>query len=139
MPLAPDKENAQTKTTKKYTLRLSQTLLNRVEKHLACLKFIHSSSPSKRKWVLQAIHQKMDREKGASFPDLPKRGTILLEIDPELAETLDQRVELIRKVRGSYSLKSWMVDAIEERLELEARQIEKEAAQIQATSSHDEL
>ena len=81
----------------------------------------------------------MDREKGSSFPNLPKRGTILLEIDPELSETLEQRVDLIRKVRGSYSLKSWMVDAIEERLELEAREIEKEAAQIQATSSKDEL
>jgi hypothetical protein len=139
MPLAPDETSASLKTKKKYTLRLSQTLLNRIEKHLSCLKFVHSSSPSKRKWVLQAIHQKMDREKSTPFPDPPKRGTILLEIDPELSETLEQRVDMIRKVRGSYSLKSWLVDAIEERLELEARQIEKEAAELQTASIKEEF
>ena len=122
------------KKTKKYTLRLSQTLLNRIEKHLACLKFIQNSSPSKRKWVMEALHKKLNREKSLNFPDLPKRGTVLLEIDPNLSDALDQRVELIRKVRGSYSLKSWMVDAIEERLEQEMRDAEQKAAEIQAES-----
>ncbi len=136
MPTATDMSKETTsKKTKKYTLRLSQTLLHRIEKHLACLKFIQNSSPSKRKWVMEALNKKINKEKSLNFPDLPKRGTILLEIDSDLSDALDQRVELIRKVRGSYSLKSWMVDAIEERLEQEMRLAEQKAAQIQSEST----
>lgn len=102
---------------RKYTLRITRTLIERLNRHLSYLKFVKNRRFSKRAWVLDALREKMDRDKKSEIPDIPKRGVILLDLEDELASELDAKVRLVRDVRGSYSIKSWMVDAIEEKLE----------------------
>lgn len=105
---------------RKYTLRITRTLVERLNRHLSYLKFVRNKRFSKRSWVLDALREKIEGEKKSDIPDIPKRGVILLELEDELASELDAKVRLIRDVRGSYSIKSWMVDAIEEKLERDA-------------------
>lgn len=105
---------------RKYTLRITRTLVERLNRHLSYLKFVKNKRFSKRSWVLDALREKIEGEKNTDIPDIPKRGVILLELEDELAREVDAKVRLVRDVRGSYSIKSWMVDAIEEKLERDA-------------------
>ena len=108
---------------RKYTLRITRTLVERLNRHLSYLKFVKNRRFSKRSWVLDALREKIESEKKSDIPDIPKRGVILLELEDELARELDAKVRLVRDVRGSYSIKSWMVDAIEEKLERDAHSL----------------
>jgi len=111
---------------RKYTLRITRTLVERLNRHLSYLKFVKNKRSSKRSWVLEALREKIESEKKSDIPDIPKRGVILLELEDDLARELDAKVRLVRDVRGSYSIKSWMVDAIEEKLERDAHALRAE-------------
>lgn len=111
---------------RKYTLRITRTLVERLNRHLSYLKFVKNKRFSKRSWVLEALHEKIEEEKKSDIPDIPKRGVILLELEDGLAREVDAKVDLVREVRGSYSIKSWMVDAIEEKLERDAHALRTE-------------
>ncbi len=104
----------------RYTLRLHQTLVKRIDQHLFCLHFIENAYLSKRSWILSALKEKLDLEEHRELPKLPKPSAILIELDTQTLSRLMHQMSIIRKIKGSYSMKSWMIDAIEEKLEKEA-------------------
>lgn len=122
---------------RKYTLRITRTLIDRLNRHLSYLKFIRQRKFSKRSWVLKALEEKIALDKEREVPDIPKRGVILLELGEELAHELDEKVELVRSVRGSYSIKSWMVDAIEEKLERDISGMRRSEGRVDNSTRED--
>lgn len=121
-----DKVAPSSAAKRKYTLRITRTLVDRLNRHLSYLKYVKNNRCSKRSWVLSALREKIAIEREQDVPDIPKRGVILLELDKELTDELEAKVRLVRDVRGSYSIKSWMVDAIEEKLERDIKKDEVE-------------
>jgi len=129
-------ENSPSDKTDKsrYTLRLHQTLVKRIDQHLFCLHFIENAYLSKRSWIISALQEKLDLEEHRELPKLPKPSAILLEIDAKILSRLMRQMSIIRKIKGSYSMKSWMIDAIEEKLEREAYKAAKIAEKIRLPS-----
>lgn len=107
--------------------------MERVLKHLSCLKLGRSTYQSTRGWIAQAILDKLDRDESLPMPKVPKNSHVLLQVEPEVLERLEKQVNLIKKLKGSYSIKSWIVDAIEEKLSNDAAKASQIVSQARRT------
>lgn len=103
-----------------YTLRLHQKLVQRIDQHLFCLHLVDNTYLSKRAWIVSAIEEKLDLEENRELPKLPKPSATLIELHAKTLSRLMHQMSIIRKIKGSYSMKSWMIDAIEEKLAKES-------------------
>lgn len=117
-------------TEKKYILRMHQSLMERILKHISCLKFTNPSYQSTRGWILKAVEEKLTHDESLEIPKLPKISHVLLELDTATLERLERQVNLIKKLKGSYSIKSWVIDAIEDKLMRDSHKVSQIAAQI---------
>lgn len=122
-----------TSQRKKYILRIHRALMERILRHLSCLKFGESSYQSTRGWISKAIQEKLSREEMLPMPKVPKNSHVLLQVDPEILERLGNQVALIKKLKGSYSIKSWIVDAVEEKLSIDAPKATRMISQMRHT------
>jgi hypothetical protein len=132
-----EEEPSQTATKivrKKYILRMHSSVMERILKHISSLKLKKSSYQSTRGWIIQAIEDKLQRDESLSTPKVPKSSHVLLSIDGDTIERLDAQVNLIKKLKGSYSIKSWIIDAIEEKLGHDTRLVSQLAQKIREES-----
>lgn len=119
---------------KKYILRIHPSVMERILKHLSCLKLTKSTYQSTRGWIAKAILEKLDRDESLPMPKVPKNSHVLLQVEPEVLERLENQVHLIKKLKGSYSLKSWIIDAVEEKLSNDAAKASRIVAQVRRDS-----
>lgn len=108
---------------KQYTVTISPILYDKFNRHLLFLKKLCQVGQTKQKWLMEAIHEKLQREKN-STEGLPER-RINIKIDVLTLKKVSERIDFIRKFRTSYSKKQWIADAIEEKLEIEKNSVTK--------------
>lgn len=134
----PNSSEKQQRTTscKLVTIRVGEHFFSRVENHVRTLKYINKLYPKKKEWIAKAIHEKLDREhKEKSFQEeskgIPRTKHINVELDLQINEDLEKRINVIKKVRSGFSKKQWILEAIMEKLELE-----EAGAQLRAEKIH---
>ncbi|MBT4936328.1 hypothetical protein HON22_00250 [Candidatus Peregrinibacteria bacterium] len=110
-------EEEKTETEKGYTLKLGDSLFSRIDNHLLQMKYLSSERQSRQNWILNAVKEKLNQDLLSSA--IPKIRSTTLRIDPKTFKKLDQRVEFIKKIRGNFTKKHLIVEAIEEKLERE--------------------
>lgn len=112
-------ENLQQIKTKNYSLRISENIFNRINNHVHILKRLESRSHSKQRWIEEAICEKLNHEEALNNIKLPKEKHLSFKISESLSKRIENRIELVRKFKISYSAKKWLLDAITEKLERE--------------------
>lgn len=124
---------------KKYILRMHASVMERILKHLSRLSRGASCYLSTRAWIKEAIAQKLNRDEAQLMPKIPKNSHVLLEIESDMLERLEKQVAMIKKIKGSYSIKSWIMDAIEDRLLHESLPIKAAPKELAETSEDSTL
>lgn len=107
---------------KSYTFTIGSNLHEKLEKHLFSLKAINRKS-SKGKWVNDAILEKLKHE---NVGDLSKQRRIQVFLEDSISNEIEKRIQVFKKVYSSYSKKQWILEAIHEKLDREAKIIKEE-------------
>jgi hypothetical protein len=100
----------------KFTFSLSQHLRNKLKRHLILLNAVKLKE-SQSKWVLHAIREKFETE--SVDEALKNEARITMFIDLPTLKELNQRVNVFKKFRRSFSKKQWIIEAISEKLDRE--------------------
>lgn len=116
-------ENTKSKDTPQYAVSISSILHNKLDQHIYAIKKLLKTGKSKKEWVAEAIEKKLAREQ--SKKEIDKEKCICVKIDPVTKQKLEERVEMIRGIRYSYSKKQWVLDAIHEKLENQEEIVKK--------------
>lgn len=114
---------------KQYPLRVGERLYKRIDEHVFFLKS-QSRRQSKQKWITEAIQEKLEKEKRTRLPKIPRTKSISIKIESSVSKELEEKVDFLKKMKGSHTLKNWLIDAIEEKLESESYLVEKAVRSI---------
>jgi len=106
-----------------FTFIVGENLHNRINKHVNKLKSTEGPGQSKQKWVIDAIKEKLNAENLSE--DLPREKSLGLKISLNLHNQILKRVEMMRKVRSSFSKKQWIVEAIADKLDRDERLVQR--------------
>ena len=102
-----------------YSFSVPVPLFDKIQKHITVLKHTEDINQNKQRWLLNAIKKKLSREGGFESFSIPRNKNISVSLDEKTNEELNSLVNMVKKVRRTYSRKSWMVDAISEQLDRE--------------------
>lgn len=105
-------------------------LYENLDNHLTAIKAL-KGKVTKQSWINQAIKEKLHKE-SSSFK-VSKLKTINFKIDQESLPGIETRVNFIKKFRRTYSRKLWIVEAIQEKLEKEAKSVQEEMEKIKSS------
>ena len=98
------------------TLNVGNNLYSRVKKHIHLLKRLKSQNFTLQRWIIDAIKEKLNSPEVNALTD-QKENYIMFKLGKDLFDQVEQRVQLLKKVRRSYSKKQLIVEAIFEKLE----------------------
>jgi len=120
------RDNLQDAAFKLYTLRMGESLFNKIDRHVTLTNHMikEKKKRSKQIWVIEAIREKLEREK-VPISHIPKQKSLHFKIPEDLSRVIEARVKLIQEVRGSFSRKLWFIEAIYEKLEKEDQMIQE--------------
>ncbi len=113
---------------KSFPLTISSLLFEEIEATVKKIKTEEDYSCSKQQWILQAIREKIKREKERLLEDQinsankapSDRKRMSLMIEEELVEEINSLVQIKRNQGdNSFSKKSWITEALLEKLEAE--------------------
>lgn len=105
-------------------IKVKNKLLRRLQKHISDKNFALNQDVSQKDWIAKAIEEKLKREKELGEPD--ENSLKLVNLSIRIAKDLDQilqaRLAKLKTAHSSdpmksYSKKSWLIEAIEEKLE----------------------
>jgi hypothetical protein len=102
---------------KRLYLLLSDHLYHKLEKHINRNKSLNPSDSKKSAWVEKAIIQKLSKD--GSKADFSSEKSLNISIANELFQEIVERVNALKMIRGSYSIKKWLVEAISSQLDAE--------------------
>lgn len=105
-----------------YSLRLSNDLHSKLDKHLEKMRYREYSTISKQRWIIDAIKERLTEEEDLSPEELPNGKYVNIRIDERLYEKIDNQVEKMKVIRKSYSKKQWIVEALYSKLNRELDQ-----------------
>ena len=94
---------------KNYPLRIGERLFNRIDEHVFFLKTQGNDVHTKQKWITEAIKEKLSKENDKRLPQVPKSKSIFVKLEEPLSKELEERINFIKKMKGSYSLKTWLI------------------------------
>ena len=102
---------------------MGNVFYKRLERHILRLKRMGNNRITKHSWVEAAIREKWEREKKLHPDNVPEEKGISLKLPKYLSKGVESIVSFIKKYRRSYSKKQWIVEAIEEKLEQESKDV----------------
>lgn len=105
-------------------IKVKNRLLRRLQKHISDKNFSQNKDLSQQEWIAKAIEEKLKKEQDSAEPD--KNSLKVVHVSVRLPKELDHELQKrLASVRDSsvndrntsYSKKSWIIEAIEEKLE----------------------
>ncbi len=115
---------------KNYSLRIGERFYKRLSKHIHFLKQLNSIQ-NKQEWIEQAILAKLRQEEKQDVDEgFPPEKYLSFKISSQINAKIEKRVEVIKKIRGSFSKKQWILEAIHERLDLEEKETKEKAQEL---------
>lgn len=111
-----------------YSIRVGERFYKRLSKHIQLLKKLKSIK-NKQRWIEETLLMRLKKEEELDLEEcIPSEKYLSFKINSQIDAKIEQRVEIIKRVRGSFSKKQWVVEAICDRLDIEEK-ITKEKAQ----------
>lgn len=115
---------------KNYSIRIGERLYKRITKHIQLLKHLKITQ-NKQRWVERAILEKIERdEKQEIIECISPEKHLSFKISSHIDAKVEKRVEVIKKLRGSFSKKQWILEAIYEKLEMEEKETEQKTKEM---------
>ena len=102
-------------------LSMGEQVYKKIDNHIRILQHSEQKNLTKRKWVADAIKEKLEREVEINHNNIPKEKHLSFKIETVLHEEVEKRIELIRKFRRSFSKKQWILEALLEKIEKEEK------------------
>lgn len=114
--LSKDKRSSKA-SVHRYTLNVSERLYDRVDRTLREARKEPGTRLDKSGWIIESIRRKLSRD----HHEIARKGilrmkSIQVSLPEDLAQELQEKIAQSRRLTGKGSLKTWIVDAIEERL-----------------------
>lgn len=103
------------------TLRISPSFSERIDGHLLALKKMKKQRTKKQEWIAEAIIEKLQRDKNDLAQEESEK-RLNLPVSSDLAQMVDSRIEILRRMGISRSKNRWVIDAIAEKLDRESKQ-----------------
>ncbi len=100
-----------------YSFTIGENLHKKVEKHIHMLKCLEDRSLSKQRWIVDAIKEKLEFEESLGPDEFSKERFLNAKIDDRLDSKVEKRVDFHKNFRKSYSKKSWILEAVHEKLD----------------------
>ena len=116
-------DTSDNRTQPNYTLKLPEHLYKRIDDVVRILNI--KGSCTKKKWLMEAIQEKLEREKEFQIDQIPKIKQISLHIPTQLNEEICKKIELIKNFRDSFSKKQFILEAINEKLNADESSTQK--------------
>lgn len=117
-----EEEKTPTSQKKPYSLKLEAHIHEALEKKIIKINKNSFHLESKQRWITEAILEKIQQELPAvkeiesnNFEEKAKFVTI--RIDQRLVDKIERIVEFYKKERGSFSIRQFMLEAIQDRLQ----------------------
>lgn len=113
-----------------YSLRIGERFYKRISKHIQLLKQLNSIQ-NKQEWIEETILIKLKKEEEQDLDEcIPSEKYLSFKIKIQIDAKIEKRVEMIKKIRGSFSKKQWIVEAIYDRLDIEEKAIKEKAKEL---------
>lgn len=107
-----------------YSIRLSNDLHTKLDKHLKVIEYQEFNSISKQKWIIDAIKERLEIEENMPPEELPKGRYVNIRIDERLYKKIDEQIEKLKIAKTPYSKKQWILEAMHAKLSREAEKYE---------------
>lgn len=115
---------------KNCSIRIGERLYKRINKHVQLLKHLKKTQ-NKQDWIEQAILEKLAKEEEGDISEsVSPEKHLSFKIQSQIDAKIENRVEFIKKIRGSFSKKQWILEAVYEKLDLEEKETEKNAKEL---------
>ena len=113
-----------------HSITVGEHLHKRFEKHLHLLKHLEDQSYTKQQWLVSAFLEKIERENETDISPLAKSRHLRFKLKKQLQEKIEEKINIIKSFRKSYSKKQWFIEAIYEKLEREEEKAKKLLLQL---------
>jgi hypothetical protein len=101
-----------------FSFTVSRRLRERIDRHLKNLKILRKPQCKRKAWLLEALDEKLKRQRKKSSSEIPKIKALSICLSKELVEKIEARLKLHPKV---YTKKKWIIEAIEEKFQNERK------------------
>lgn len=109
-----------------YSITLAPFLQKKLDSHLQTLKFLHHPEKVRQTWILNAINEKILREKDSKA--VSKEKYLGITLKKGTLKKLESKLAEISKMLPGYSKKQWVLEAIEEKLDEEKEAVQAKLA-----------
>jgi hypothetical protein len=104
---------------KNISMRIGEHLYKRISQHIQYLKHLNKSQ-NKQSWIENAILRKLKKEEEEDVSEsLSPEKHLSFKISSLINARIEKRVEVEKQLRKSFSKKMWILEAINEQLDLE--------------------
>jgi|GEM_PF-3076495 len=104
-----------------YNVKISSNLDKRIKQHLLKRKAFPGMKGTKQDWLLQAVKDKLQKLERSE--EIPIEKSITLYFDQNTLEQINDHVDLNKRLKHNYSKKKLIIEAINERLESEEKEL----------------
>ncbi len=105
-----------------YSVKISEEFYNKINEHVFLVKKLLKPNSTKSRWIQEAIQEKLNNTEEPSNI-ATKEKSISFYLEPMVNEKLNILVKLMKKLKLRYSKKCIVVEAIEEKLEREEKEV----------------
>ena len=104
---------------KNCSLRIGERFYRRFIDHIQLLKRLNIIK-NQQDWVEDAVLSKLEKEEEQNATEcLHREKHLNFKINSQIDSQVERRVQVIKKIRSSFSKKKWFLEAIHEKLETE--------------------
>lgn len=105
-----------------YCIEIPDALHNKITEHLQFLKRLQDPTYTKQRWALEAVKEKIKAEE-ETITGFTKAHFLRIDFPEIVNRKIEGKVEELKKSRGSYSKKKWVLEALYEMLDKEKAKI----------------
>jgi hypothetical protein len=113
-----------------FSFKVDEKLAIKIDKHLHLLRYLNHNKKSKQQWLNEALVEKAANEKGVLPDILTKEKQLTVRIDAPLNKKIQKKVDLIKSFKSGFTKKSWVIEAIEQKLKCEEESTKKALSEM---------
>jgi len=118
-------DNLNPDNRKSHNLNIPNYVYSKLSNHIRILKTLEDRSTTNQTWIMNAIKEKIEKNREMLKKEVPPKKTISVKIDLNTLVEIDQQVSLLKSYKGSYSKTKWIIEAIMDQLEKEKEKADK--------------
>lgn len=109
----------------RYSIRIRAHLERQISNHVLKLKQLSGKSHSRKKWVLEAINEKLNSWNPNEIENIKADSRLDLEISKSMNDKVNSIVSQIRKLNVKIDKKDFFIESVIEKLEREESRVEE--------------